>query len=121
MVSGEIVWANLVNGIENRCAGGKERPVIIVEVPESGCLRVIGLTSKGVGKCGVERIAVSLAGCARRPRARSYVFGRRLSRIARHDIYEHIGWIDDETKEMLEFELGITFDGPSNSAVEVGR
>ena len=89
---GEIVMANIVNGIENRHASGKFRPCVIVEVPEHGCLTVAGLTSRAVTKKGESRMEI----CEKQGfglYGRSFLYGRHLTRASRIDVGDHLGWL----------------------------
>jgi hypothetical protein len=89
---GDVVIANLVNGCENRGSRGKERPVVVVDASEAGHLTVAGLTSRKVARCGDVRIALrDTAGW--RLRGRPYIWGDRLTRISRHDVFETIGHV----------------------------
>jgi hypothetical protein len=118
MSPGEVVIANLLNAIEDRQASGKERPVIIVKAPKDGCLTVIGLTSKGVTRRGERRLPIATCGGGWL-RGASFVFSSRPVRISRHDIYEHLGWIDEETQKMMTDKLGIAFDEARDSEYKV--
>jgi len=89
---GEIVMANVVNGIENRHASGKFRPCVIVEVPEQGCVIVAGLTSQAITKKGDSRMEIcDKQGCGLY--GRSFLFGRHLTRVSRIDVGDHLGWL----------------------------
>ena len=89
---GEIVMANIVNGIENRHASGKFRPCVIVEAPEHGCLMVAGLTSRALTKKGDSRMEI----CDKQEcglHGRSFLYGRHLTRVSRIDVGDHLGWL----------------------------
>jgi hypothetical protein len=89
---GEIVMANIVNGIEIRHATGKFRPCVIVEAPEHGCLTVAGLTLRAITKKGDSRMEISdKQGCGLH--GRSFLFGRHLTRVSRIDVGDHLGWL----------------------------
>lgn len=104
---GEIVWANVVNGCERRGTTGKERPVVVVEVPkDGGCLRVVGLTSRSRTVHGAARRSLR---CSNLPR-RSYIFSERLTSVARHDVYERIGRIEPSEARVISEQ----FDLPSD-------
>lgn len=97
---GEVIWASVVNGIENRHASGKFRPCVIVEAPQYGCLTVVGLTSKGLTKKGDRRLQL-VDSQDWGLRGQSYVYGRQLTRLARIDVAEHLGWLSNEDAEAI--------------------
>ena len=90
--TGEVITGNVVNGIENRHATGKFRPCVIVEVPRDGQLLVAGLTSRGMTRRGERRVELT-DNRDWRLHGRSFIFGRRLTRLSRIDIGDHIGWL----------------------------
>jgi len=57
LVPGELVWASIVNGIENPLARGKSRPVILIE-PEGWAWKTIGLTTRPRHCDGTPRIPI---------------------------------------------------------------
>lgn len=104
---GDVVWANLVNGCENRESRGKEQPVVVVEASEAGHLKVAGLTLRRVARCGMVRVALQdttgwrLRGC-------SYVWGDRLTQISRHDVFEPIGHVSAQDAGTIGELCGLT-------------
>jgi len=89
---GEIVIANIVNGIENRHASSKFRPCVIIETPAYGCLTVAGLTSRAITKKGERRMEIcDMQGWGLH--GRSFLYGRRLTRVSRIDVGDHLGWL----------------------------
>ena len=103
---GDIFWANLVNGCENRHSTGKERPVVVVDATSEGHLLVVGLTSKGTTHCGLPRIEVG-HGARWNRRGHSYIFGERLTRLSRHDVFEFIGRLNDEDIDTVSQTFGL--------------
>lgn len=92
---GEVIMASVVNGIENRHALGKFRPCVILEAPQFGCLTVVGLTSKGYTKKGGSRMQLT-DNQEWGLRGQSFVYGRRLTRLARIDVEKHLGWLSNK-------------------------
>ena len=92
LAPGEIVWASVVNGIENPSARGKTRPVILVE-PVGWAWRTMGLTTRSRHHDGRSRTpipnphAVGLT-------ASGWLWSDRLVVVSGIDIHDHIGWID---------------------------
>jgi hypothetical protein len=92
LAPGELVWASIVNGIENPLARGKARPVILIE-PSGWAWKTIGLTTRPRHRDGTSRVAV--------PSARSvglkqpgWLWSGRLCVTSGIDIQDHIGWVD---------------------------
>jgi hypothetical protein len=120
LVSGEVVWASIVNGIENRHAIPKPRPVVIVDAPEIGCLTVIGLSQRPFTKGGFRRTVVP--GCQRWGLGRqSFVYGSRTTRVARHDVFEHIDWITPEAAVVLSEMFNVRFSETAMGCEEAER
>jgi hypothetical protein len=103
---GEVITGNVVNGIENRHASGKFRPVVVVEVPALGCLKVIGLTSKGTTQSGDRRVEM-LDNGEWGWRGRTFVFGNRTTRLSRIDVGDHLGWISNKDGDTLARVFGL--------------
>jgi hypothetical protein len=89
---GEIVWASIVNGIENPLARGKARPVILIE-PSGWAWKTIGLTTRPRHRDGTSRVAI--------PSARGvglkhpgWLWSGKLCFTSGIDIQDHIGWVD---------------------------
>ena len=115
---GEVITGSIRNGIENRHASGKVRLVVVVEAPDSGCLTVIGLTSKGMARSGEWRVEMY----GNREwgwRGRSFVFGKRLTRLSRIDVLDHVGWVSDGDGEILArvFDLSLDWMALTEKAV----
>ena len=107
LLPGEVISGNVVNGLEDRRSTGKGRLVVVVEVPESGCLKVIGLTSKSVTRTGEKRIEL----CDNQDwgwGGRSFVWGS--TRLSRHDVYDHVGWVSVSDRETLARIYGLRLD-----------
>jgi len=100
LLPGEVISANILNGIENRHAFGKVRLVIVVEATGPGCLTVVGLTSKGMTRSGEWRVEMYGNG-EWGWRGRSFVFGKRLTKLSRIDVVDHVGWVEAGDGEML--------------------
>jgi hypothetical protein len=110
---GEVITGVIRNGIENRRALGKLRPVIVVDASNPGCLIVIGLTSKGTTQSGALRVEmVDKADWGWR--GRSFVFGRRLTRLSRIDVGDHVGWISAKDGGTLACMFGFAADWMAN-------
>jgi len=89
---GELVWARIINGIENPLAMGKVRPVILVEA-QGWQWKTMGLTTNPRYRDGSPRLAIpdhSVVGL----RAPGWLWGTRLTWVSGIDIDDHIGWID---------------------------
>jgi hypothetical protein len=104
---GEVITGDIFNGIEDRHATGKTRLVVVVDASNPGAILVIGLTSKGVTKLGEKREEL----VDNHPwgwRGRTFVFGRRLSRLSRIDVGRHVGWLSAKDGATLAnvFNLG---------------
>ena len=103
---GEVITGNVVNGIENGHAFGKFRPVVVIEAPELGCLKVIGFTSKGTTQSGKRRVEMLDTG-EWGWRGRTFVFGKRPTRLSRIDVGDHLGWISTKDGETLARMFGL--------------
>jgi hypothetical protein len=103
---GEIITGNVVNGIENGRASGKFRPVVVVEAPALGCLKVIGFTSKGTTQTGKRRVEM-LDNSEWGWRGRTFIFGERPTRLSRIDVGDHLGWISTKDGETLARMFGL--------------
>lgn len=115
---GEVITGNILNGIENRHASGKVRLVVVVEATDSGCLKVIGLTSKGMTQSGERRVEM-YDNQEWGWRGRSFVFGERLTRLSRIDVGDHVGWISAADGETLAhvFDLALHWMALNEKAV----
>lgn len=131
---GELCWANVVNGLENRRAEGKERPALVID-GSVGHLVVAGFTSRAVARCGWRRPEVpSLRplGLART----GYLWSNRTAIVSRIDLGEHIGWADSALIELVlthvtmptplriglrSFQAGPRCTGEVRRAAEEGR
>ena len=93
LAPGELVWANIINGVENPAATGKLRPVILIESSGSQW-QTMGLTTNSRYRDGSPRVpipnyrAVGLSGPG-------WLWGDRLCRISAIDVDDHIGWVDE--------------------------
>ena len=111
---GEVITGVIRNGIEDRQASGKVRLVVVVEAAASGCLKVIGLTSKGRTESGEWRVEMY----GNREwgwRGRSFVFGRHLASLSRIDVLDHVGWVSVGDGELLAHEFGFAPDWMANN------
>src|SRR5438552_4164044 len=89
----ELVWATVLNAIENPRATGKTRPVVLLEA--SGSLwQTMGLTTNSHYANGSARVAIPNPGRVglRRP---GWLWGCNTTRITSLDITDHIGWADE--------------------------
>ena len=91
--SGELVWARIINGLEDPKAAGKSRPVILIEVRGSAW-RTMGLTTNPRYRDGSPRVPIpdSRAVGLRLP---GWLWGDRLCWVSGIDIEGHIGWVDE--------------------------
>ncbi len=96
---GELVWASIVNGLENPSATGKARPVILIE-SKGSAWRTMGLTTNPRYRDGSPRVAIPNP-AAVGLKAPGWLWGDRLCWTAGIDIGDHVGWID----EALVFEV----------------
>ncbi|MEX2441375.1 MAG: hypothetical protein WD400_01880 [Pontimonas sp.] len=99
LAPGELVWANIINGLENKTATGKARPVILIE-PRGAAWKTMGLTTNPRYRDGSPRVAITNPGDVGL-KAPGWLWGDRLCWTARIDIQDHIGWID----EALAFDV----------------
>lgn len=93
LAPGELVWARIINGLENPNAAGKSRPGILIEARGSAW-RTMGLTTNPRYRDGSPRIPI--------PDSRSvglrlpgWLWGNRLCWVSGIDIESHIGWVDE--------------------------
>jgi hypothetical protein len=109
LAPGELVWASIVNGIENPAAHGKSRPVILIEADGYGW-RTIGLTTRPRHLDGTPRVQIPNARGVglRQP---GWLWSGRLCATSGIDIGDHIGWVD----QALVFEVArlAGLDGPT--------
>lgn len=89
---GDVVWVQLVNGIENRNTTGKPRPAVLV-TEDVGHWLAMGLTTLPRYQDGSPRVAIPnpLAVGLRGP---GYLWGSRLARISRIDVLDRLGSVD---------------------------
>ncbi len=92
LAPGELVWANIINGLENPHAIGKARPVVLIEARGSAWA-TMGLTTKPFYRGGPPRVSVPdpRAVGLKRP---GWLWSDRLCWTAGIDIEDHIGWAD---------------------------
>src|SRR3954468_17994600 len=109
LVPGELVWASIVNGIENPLARGKSRPVILIR-PDGWAWQTIGLTTRPRHRDGKSRCAIPDARAVglKQP---GWLWSGSLGPPAGIDIGDHIGWLD----QSLVFEVAnlAGLDGPT--------
>jgi hypothetical protein len=97
--TGDVVLANLINGIENRRSVGKTRPVILID-EVNGHWNALGLTTKSHYLDGTTRVAIptpveiGLNGPG-------FFWGTRLTRISKIDVLQHLGQINAETTRAI--------------------
>lgn len=92
LAPGELVWASIVNGIENPAATSKARPVILIE-PSGWAWKTMGLTTRPRHRDGSPRVAIP------DPRAvglkaPGWLWSGKLCFTSGIDIQDHVGWID---------------------------
>jgi hypothetical protein len=92
LAPGEVVWASIVNGIENPLARGKVRPVILIE-PNGWAWKTIGLTTRPHHRDGTQRVAIPSARAVglKQP---GWLWSGKLCFTSGIDIQDHIGWVD---------------------------
>jgi hypothetical protein len=102
---GDVVWVQLLNGIENRNATGKPRPAVLVE--DVGHWRAMGLTTLPSYRDGSPRVAIPhpLAVGLRGP---GYLWGSRLARISRIDVLDRVGSVDLPLADAIVELAGLT-------------
>lgn len=97
--AGEVVWVNLINGIENPASRGKRRPAVLIKRLDSQWF-TMGLTTNSRYASGASRMpipnpnSVGLTGSG-------YLWSERMARISSFDIGDHIGWVDAELAEVI--------------------
>ncbi len=106
---GELVWATIVNGLENPSATGKTRPVVLVE-PRGSQWRVMGLTTNPRYRNGAPRMAIPDPGAVGLKR-QGWLWGNRLCWTSTLDVGDHIGWVDEDLALKVVELAGL--DGPT--------
>lgn len=92
LAPGELVWANIINGLENPTATGKARPVILIE-PRGYAWKTMGLTTNPRHRDGAPRVAIPDP-FAVGLKAPGWLWSDRLPWTSGIDILDHIGWVD---------------------------
>lgn len=114
MTPGEVIVGNVLNGIENRRASGKLRPVIVVDASATGHLIVVGLTSKEMTQKGERRVEI-VDNADWKWRGRSFIFGWRLTHLSRFDVGDRIGWLSARDAATLSRVFGFESNWIVNS------
>lgn len=97
---GDIVIADIRNGIENPQAKGKGRPALIVG-RKGGSYLALGFTTKDSYRNGEKRVRcpghreMGLRG------NRSFIWSFRLSRVSGLDVSHKIGRVNDKLLELI--------------------
>jgi hypothetical protein len=92
LAPGEVVWANVINAIENPLARGKLRPLVLIHA--NGSLwTTMGLTTNPRYRDGTARIAIPNP-AAVGLRGQGWLWGNTTTRVAAIDIESHAGWVD---------------------------
>lgn len=95
---GEVVWANVLNPLENTKSRNKPRPAILLRRQGNGW-RVMGLTTNPTYADGRSRVPVA------DPEALGLhgptFFWGRPTTICSIDVLDHSGWIDELTANTL--------------------
>jgi hypothetical protein len=110
---GELVWARIINGLENPKATGKTRPVILIEASGSAW-RTMGLTTNSRYRDSSPRVAIPDAAIVGL-RLPGWLWGGRLCWLAGIDIENHIGWVDGALA--LEVARLAALDEPTTSTL----
>jgi hypothetical protein len=92
LTPGELVWASIINGIENPNAMGKARPVILVS-PSGSAWRTMGLTTRSRHRDNTMRVPVPNP-CAVGLARPGWLWSSNLCFTSGIDILDHIGWVD---------------------------
>ena len=113
LAPGELVWANIINGLENPGATGKIRPVILIDGSGSQW-KTMGVTTNPRHRNGWARVAIPniRAVGLKRP---GWLWSDRLASTTTLDIFDHIGWID----EALAFDVIELADLEGTTAVRL--
>jgi len=111
LAPGELVWANIINGLENPAATGKSRPVVLIE-SKGSTWRTMGLTTNPRYRDGRPRVAIPNPGAVGL-KSQGWLWGNRLAWTAGIDIGDHIGWVD----EALAFDV-IELAGLQGQAIQ---
>lgn len=93
LAPGELVWARIINGLENPNATGKARPVILIEARGSAW-RTMGLTTNPRYRDGSPRIPIPHSGAVGL-KLPGWLWSERLCWLSGIDIESHIGWVDE--------------------------
>jgi hypothetical protein len=97
---GEIVWGRIFNGIEDKNANGKWRPVVILE-PGDRKHRVIGLTTQPAYKT-TRALRVRIPNpTACGLRNGGFIWSPKPTWCLRFDLGDHIGWVDNALAAVL--------------------
>lgn len=115
---GDVVIANLFNGIENPGSTGKPRPLVLLRT-KGASWRAIGLTSRArYGTSGEARIAVPNPGAVGLW-GPGYVFSPRPCWVNQIDIDRVIGHVDTPLAEVL-LEFCLLDDHDRNALIGSG-
>jgi hypothetical protein len=93
LAPGELVWANIINGLENPTATGKARPVILIE-SRGSAWRTMGLTTNPRYRDGSPRVAIPDP-WAVGLKAPGWLWSDRLCWTSGIDVLDHLGWVDE--------------------------
>jgi hypothetical protein len=93
LAPGELVWARIINGLENPGATGKFRPVILIEARGSQW-HTMGLTTNPCYRDGSPRVGIPDPEAVGLERP-GWLWGERLAWSATLDITDHIGWVEE--------------------------
>src|SRR5215212_1412569 len=109
LAAGEMVWASILDGIDNPLALPEATPVIFIQ-PSGSVWKTIGLTTRPRHHRGTPRVAIPYARAVgvKHP---AWLRTGKLCFISRLDTQDHIGWVD----QALAFEVAklAGLDGPT--------
>ncbi len=97
--AGELVWARILNSLENRASEGKGRPVVLIR-RVGGKWLAMGLTTNRRYRDGAPRVAIpnhEKVGLA----DPGFLWADHLTPVAVIDLGNHIGWIDHDLAETV--------------------
>lgn len=96
---GYLMWAKVLNPLENPDSTGKIRPVVLVSRVNSHWY-VMGLTTKPTYESGAPRVRIPSHSSVGLP-GPGFLWGQRLTRITAESVESFIGYADDALVEAI--------------------